>query len=168
MNHQEKIVRDCLDDTLSQADQKHVARNAMTIVYLLRENDYWTKRFSPLYAIAVQLSHVAHGQKNLSPQQLKEFSTILEVPETELLKRAGQTKQRHGYFKQLLHKLGRFDSCDTSNQSADKVLKEALQTHPPKQVAEPESFNVAEEDLRLSDLLGDVVEEILSLGDFLE
>lgn len=168
MTHQEKIVDDCLDDVLSQTDQNNIACNTMTIVYLLRENAYWTKRFSPLYAQVVLLSDVAHGQKNLTRQQLTEFAAIVAVSKTALLKRTGNTKQRHAYFHQLLSELGRFAYTASVIHSVDDVPKETLCTKPPKGVVEPESEIAPDEDFQLGSFLGDVIEETFSLGSLLD
>ncbi len=169
MNHQQKMAGYCLDDTLSQAEQKSISLNTMTIVYLLRENDYWTKRFSGLYALAVFFSDASRGQKVLTTKQFFEFVTILDVPAQELVKNLGQTKKRHSYFQELLASEGRLSAEARIRQSKEKKEAQPASASSAKKPRAKALIPDSDEDLHLGALLGDILDnEDLSLGHLLD
>jgi hypothetical protein len=87
---------------LLKSEQKNAAQNIMTVVYLMRDNKLAKKRFSKLYASAVFLSEVSHGEKSMSQEQLAEYADILDVSEQVLLTKTSSTKARHAIFTEVL------------------------------------------------------------------
>lgn len=107
MNEHSDVKTSFRGMVLSCEQQKLVALNTMTIVYLSRNSKEWTEKFARLYSLAVFLSDVSRNEAELSSVHLGSFSRILEVDECLLVENHGGTSKRHAFWNNFLMKKGR-------------------------------------------------------------
>jgi hypothetical protein len=154
VNNKKQTESNSPDNGLSKLCQKNAARNIMTIVYLQREDELASERFTKVYASVVYLSQVSHGEKSLSKELLAEYSTILGVSEDVLLHDAGATKARHSFFMKILQADGLIPGPKVMAPAVKKDVAKPVSSEERKLTQGRSFIGPLELELSLASLLG--------------